>query len=205
MSTSARKPAPFPSRDEILAFIRESEKQVGKREISRAFGLDADQKMRLKKILKEFEAEGVIGRAGKRRYGEAEALPRVAVIEITGTDTDGELMARPQAWPKESQAPAIYVAPEKRGPAALGPGESLNSAVVNHPDLDLPLREKEGLVWKLAHIYGWEVDFAHDIRPGRAGFFLSLRPIPVKGRMVGRHTIVAKWPEPVASLRALRG
>jgi ribonuclease R len=123
MSRSARKPAPFPSRDEILAFIRESDKQVGKREISRAFGLDADQKMQLKKILKEFEAEGVIGRVGKRRYGETEALPRVAVIEIIGTDTDGELMARPQAWPQESSAPAIYVAPEKRGPAALGPGE----------------------------------------------------------------------------------
>src|SRR5512134_2760220 len=123
MSKSAKKPAPFPSRDEILAFIRESEKQVGKREISRAFGLNADQKMQLKKILKEFETEGVIGRVGKRRYGEVEALPRVAVIEIIGTDTDGELMARPQAWPKESPAPAIYVTPEKRGPAALGPGE----------------------------------------------------------------------------------
>jgi murein DD-endopeptidase MepM/ murein hydrolase activator NlpD len=52
--------------------------------------------------------------------------------------------------------------------AELGPGESLNSAVIRHPDLDLPLSEKEGLVWQLAHIYGWEVDFAHDIRPGDA-------------------------------------
>ncbi|NIP82637.1 MAG: hypothetical protein GWM90_26830, partial [Gemmatimonadetes bacterium] len=51
---------------------------------------------------------------------------------------------------------------------SLGPGESLNSAVVNHPDLDLPHREKEALVWQLATIYGWEVDFAHDIRPGDA-------------------------------------
>jgi murein DD-endopeptidase MepM/ murein hydrolase activator NlpD len=48
----------------------------------------------------------------------------------------------------------------------LGPGGSLYRAVVDHPDLDLPHREKEALVWKLAHIYGWEVDFAHDVRPG---------------------------------------
>lgn len=48
----------------------------------------------------------------------------------------------------------------------LGPGGSLYRAVVGHPDLDLPLREKEALVWKLAHIYGWELDFSHDMRPG---------------------------------------
>jgi ribonuclease R len=123
MTTGDKKPSPFPSRDQILTFIRESDKQVGKREIGRAFGLDAGQKMQLKKVLKELEAEGVIGRAGKRRYGEAEALPAVAVIEITGTDIDGEVMARPQSWSGESPAPAIYVAPEKRGLSALGPGE----------------------------------------------------------------------------------
>lgn len=48
----------------------------------------------------------------------------------------------------------------------LGSGGSLYSAVTGHPDLDLPLREREAMVWKLAHIYGWELDFAHDMRPG---------------------------------------
>lgn len=120
---ATRKPSPFPSRDEILTFIRESEKEVGKREIGRAFGLDADQKVQLKKVLKELETEGVIGRTGKRRYGGAEGLPAVAVIEIVGADVDGEVMARPQNWPTDSPTPAIYVAPERRGPAALGPGE----------------------------------------------------------------------------------
>ena len=48
----------------------------------------------------------------------------------------------------------------------LGPGGSLYRAIVDHPELDLPHREKEALVWKLAHIYGWELDFAHDVRPG---------------------------------------
>jgi murein DD-endopeptidase MepM/ murein hydrolase activator NlpD len=49
---------------------------------------------------------------------------------------------------------------------ALGSGGSLYSAVVNHAELDLPHREKEALVWQLAHIYGWELNFAHDMRPG---------------------------------------
>ena len=123
MNTSQKKRSPFPSREQILTFIRESDKQVGKREIARAFGLDSDQKMELKAVLKELEADGIIGRSGKRRYGEAEALPSVAVIEVIGTDLDGELMARPQSWAKDTPAPTIYVAPERRGPSALGPGE----------------------------------------------------------------------------------
>lgn len=76
--------------------------------------------------------------------------------------------------------------------AALGPGESLNSAVVNHPDLELPLREKEGLVWKLAHIYGWEVDFAHDIRPGDAFRVVYEREARPDGTSRSARVIVAE-------------
>ncbi len=50
----------------------------------------------------------------------------------------------------------------------LGEGGSIYSALVNHPGLDLPLQVREGMVWDLAHIYGWEIDFAHDMRPGDA-------------------------------------
>ncbi|TVR84170.1 MAG: ribonuclease R [Rhodospirillales bacterium] len=118
-----RKSAAFPSRDALLDFIRESDKRVSKREIARAFNLDADQKVELKRVLKELEAEGEIGRGGKRRYEKPMTLPRVAVIEIAGTDTDGELLAKPQTWTYDVPPPTIYVAPERRGPAALGPGE----------------------------------------------------------------------------------
>lgn len=48
----------------------------------------------------------------------------------------------------------------------LEPGGSLYSTLVNQPGVDLPDREKEQLVWNLAHIYGWELNFAHDLRPG---------------------------------------
>ena len=48
----------------------------------------------------------------------------------------------------------------------LGDGGSLYQAVVEEAGLNLPYREREALVWKLAHIYGWELDFIHDMRPG---------------------------------------
>ena len=99
MATNTRsKSAPFPSREQIVEFIRGSEARVGKREIARAFRLDAEQKIELRRVLKELEASGDIGRDRGRRYQDASALPSVAVIEITGVDTDGETMARPFGW-----------------------------------------------------------------------------------------------------------
>lgn len=61
----------------------------------------------------------------------------------------------------------------------LASGASLYSAVVHHPDLDLPFRDRESMVWELARIYGWELDFAHDMRPGdrfRVVFEREVRP-----------------------------
>lgn len=122
MSRSA-KSAPFPSRDEIVSYIRDNPDAAGKREIARAFRLDASQKMQLKKFLKELEADGVLERRRGRRYAEPGALPPVTVVEITGTDTDGEVLARPVAWEEDGAPPVIYMAPEKRSRAALGTGD----------------------------------------------------------------------------------
>jgi murein DD-endopeptidase MepM/ murein hydrolase activator NlpD len=45
-------------------------------------------------------------------------------------------------------------------------GGSLYTAMVNAAELDLPRRERETLVYTLAHIYGWEINFASDMHPG---------------------------------------
>ncbi|MBV9736473.1 MAG: ribonuclease R [Acidisphaera sp.] len=60
----------------------------------------------------------------RRPHGEpqAEALPETLVLEVTGTDADGDALARPverQAGP----LPFIRMAPEPRGRPALAPGE----------------------------------------------------------------------------------
>ncbi len=113
----------FPSREAIAAFIRESPRRVGKREIARAFGLRGDQKTALKSVLKDLEAEGSIARSHKRQFAEPASLPRITVVEVTGLDTDGELLARPQAWAEETAPPVIYMAPEARSRSALAPGD----------------------------------------------------------------------------------
>ena len=129
MSRSAKSAAPFSSRDEIVSYIRDNPDAAGKREIARAFRLDASQKMALKKMLKELEADGVLERRRGRRYAEPGALPPVTVVEITGTDTDGEVLARPLTWDADGAPPVIYMAPEKRSRAALGPGDRVLARV----------------------------------------------------------------------------
>lgn len=122
MVTHKRVPAPLPSKEQVLEFIREGGERVGKREIARAFHLDAEQKVALRLMLKDLEAEGALARGHGRRYGAPGALPSVAVIEITAIDTDGETLARPLQW-SEGAPPVIYVAPERRSPAAFVAGD----------------------------------------------------------------------------------
>lgn len=121
---SPKTRAPFPTREQITTFIRESGSRVGKREIARAFRLNAEQKLELRRVLKEMESEGALGRDRGRRFRDPESLPSVGVIEITGVDTDGEITARPFGW-TEGVPPLVYVAPEKRSRAAYATGEKV--------------------------------------------------------------------------------
>ena len=123
----ARRPprgAPsFPSREEIRRFIRESPGRVGKREIARAFDLDAAQRAELRDVLKTLAAEGDLSPSGARRYRAPGRLPEVAVLRVTGTDPDGEALARPLTWTEDTPPPLILMAPEARGRPALAPGD----------------------------------------------------------------------------------
>ncbi len=123
LTKSRQKSAPFPSREDILRFVTESPAPVGRREIVRAFRLDTGQRARLKRVLRDMEEDGSLPSRRKRRSAKAGVLPAVAVVEITGTDTDGEVLARPLAWEGDAPPPVITMAPEKRGRPALGPGD----------------------------------------------------------------------------------
>jgi len=118
-----QKRSPLPSKEELLGYIRESPVPVGKREIARAFRLSGAERIQLKTMLKELQQEGTLGRERGRRFGAPGRLPEVTLVEISGTDADGELLAKPLAWEGETPPPRIYMAPERRGTPALGAGE----------------------------------------------------------------------------------
>jgi ribonuclease R len=120
-----KKSAPFPTREEILGFIADTPGRVGKREIARAFSLDTEQKMNLKKVLKELKGDGQIQRTHSQRFAESGGLPQVAVVIVMGPDEDGEIRAKPTTWDEETDPPTIFMLPERRGQPALAPGDKV--------------------------------------------------------------------------------
>jgi len=122
---------PFPTKEQVLAFIRESPTPVGKREIARAFHLKGSDRIPLKALLKELEREGAVDRGRNRRLGASGELPEVTVVQIIGPDADGDLWARPVDLRPDDAEPRILVIEAKRsdrpqsgaGGAGLGPGD----------------------------------------------------------------------------------
>ena len=121
--SSKPDPQPFPSKAEVIAFVQDSPTPVGKREIARAFQIKGGDRIQLKALLRELKQEGVLERGQRRKVGPRGHLPAVAVLEVSGIDEDGELLARPAVWDEDSTPPTIYLAPEKRSRAALAPGD----------------------------------------------------------------------------------
>ncbi|CAA7626728.1 Ribonuclease R [Candidatus Terasakiella magnetica] len=117
------KHVPIPSKQEILDFIKSSPGRVGKRELARAFNLRGSDKIDLKAILRELEREGAVERGHKKRFARPGSLPDVGVVEIIGSDTDGELLARPVAWDQDGRPPRIFMAPFRQGEPAVGVGD----------------------------------------------------------------------------------
>jgi len=111
----------LPNREQILAFIEQSDAPAGKREIARAFGLSAQQKIALKALLKDMADEGLIDSAPGRAFHKMGGLPKVTVLRVADIDDGGNVWAVPERWEAETPPPRIRVRERKRG--ALGVGE----------------------------------------------------------------------------------
>jgi ribonuclease R len=105
----------LPSRDELLAFIREHSGNVGTREIARAFGAKNADRAELKRMLRDLTEGGHIDRRRKKLHRPG-TLPPVVVADVTGRDSDGELLARPTEWDEEAHgaAPVIRIGSQRR-------------------------------------------------------------------------------------------
>ncbi len=113
------KQVPFPTKEEIIAFIGDKPGQIGTREIARAFNLKNDRRVELKRLLRELADEGRIESKHKKLIPPG-ALPSVTLADITGRDADGELIAIPVEWTEDSPAPTIRIAmPRKPRPGEV--------------------------------------------------------------------------------------
>jgi ribonuclease R len=116
-SHPARDPANggLPSKKQILDFLNSAQGKAGKREIARAFGVSGGARIALKRLLAEMAADGTLG-GDKKHLREKGKLPPVAVLEVTGRDSDGDLVAKPLEWEADDGGrPVVRLRPAERG------------------------------------------------------------------------------------------
>ncbi len=118
----------LPTREDILSFLKREREagqgagKIGKREIARAFAIKGADRIALKRMLKELEAEGAIERRRKVLHRPG-TLPSVVLADITGRDKDGDLLAVPVEWDAEhGPVPKILLMPSRQRPGAATPG-----------------------------------------------------------------------------------
>ena len=121
MTKPRKKDRPFPSRDEVVAFVRSATGKVGKREIAREFGITGPERALLKDMLRDLEIDGVIEKTGRRALSMPGELPAVFVADIVETDDDIAL-AKPARWTREDEPPRIEVHQSPKRPA-VGVGD----------------------------------------------------------------------------------
>ncbi|WP_159866746.1 ribonuclease R [Novosphingobium sp. 9U] len=139
----AKRAPGLPSRQQILDFIQESSEPAGKREISRAFGLQGQEKIQLKALLKDMAEEGLID--GKRTaYHRMGGVPKVTVLRVIDID-DGEAIAVPDSWQPDDATPPPRIRLIEKGPG--GP-KSQRAPALKKGDRVLARTEESNGHWR---------------------------------------------------------
>jgi ribonuclease R len=117
-----KRSAGLPSRKQILDFIASSDQPAGKREIARAFGLSGQDKIDLKRLLKDMADEGLIDSSPGRAFHQAGGVPKVTVLRVSAVDDGGAVWAVPEQWHAEGPPPRLRIL-ERGRRGALGIGD----------------------------------------------------------------------------------
>mgnify|MGYP000853333915 CR=1 FL=1 len=95
------------TRDNVLAFLAEHGSEAGNRDLVKHFRLKGAERIKLKRILKDIEGEGLIEKR-RGRFHQPGRMPSVMLCDVTGRDADGELIAEPAEWVAVCPVTAAY-------------------------------------------------------------------------------------------------
>ena len=125
----ARRPTKsgLPTRQQILDFLAESDRPADKREIGKAFGLHGQDKIALKRLLRDMGDEGLIDSGPGRAFHRMGGIPKVTVLRIVDIDDAGRVFAVPERWEAEEAPPRLRVMERKGRGSALGVGDRILS------------------------------------------------------------------------------
>ena len=137
-----KKRSGLPGRDEILEFIKTSPGKVGKREIARAFDIKGAERLDLNRLLAAMTEDGTLS-GDRKRLKKKGSLPSVTVLEVTGRDDDGDLIAKPAVWEDEGERPSVLLPVRTaRGPevdieAEIGIGDRILARITELAEADV--------------------------------------------------------------------
>ena len=177
----------FPDRESIIAFVKAHPGEAGTRELARHFGLKNESRAALRRILRELADEGAIAKQGKK-VREVKSLPPTIVADVTGRDSDGELLAAPAEWLEEVDGPAPIIrihVPRRAAPGTV-PGVGDRALLrVEKPDSKHD-KAYRGRVVKLLDKTAHRVLGIFRLMPNGDG-----RMIPVDKKQAGRELAIA--------------
>lgn len=119
------EPGTLPTALQLKKFLASAQGKLRMVEIARAFNLTPDQRPALRNLIRQMKEDGQAAPAGRRSVEaplhRRPTLPEMCLVEVFGTDTEGDPLARPVGWEGDGPAPLIYMRPEQRGQPALAP------------------------------------------------------------------------------------
>ena len=124
----------LPTKQQILDWVADHPDAASKRDISKAFAVKGQEKIELKRLLKELAAEGRLERR-RKTYRDAEHLPPVTVLKLLAPDSNGDLFARPMEFQGDGPVPRILYRPREADPA-LGEGDRFLARLIEERDED---------------------------------------------------------------------
>ena len=177
----------FPDRESIVAFVKAHPGEAGTRELARHFGLKNESRAALRRILRELSDEGAIAKQGKK-VREVKSLPPTIVADVTGRDSDGELLASPAEWLEEVDGPAPIIrihVPRRAAPGTVAGVGDRALLRVEKPDSKHD-KAYRGRVIKLLDKTAHRVLGIFRLMPNGDG-----RMIPVDKKQAGRELAIA--------------
>ncbi len=137
MAKDPRLKRPPLTKEVVLAAIARLGGPAAKQDLARALQVTADERRDLRRILKELEEDGALGRVGKRTFASATSLPDTGVMEVIDRDPDGELLGRMRGQ-DGLFGPTVPLAPGtargKPGEPAVGIGDRVLVRIVRERD-----------------------------------------------------------------------
>jgi ribonuclease R len=188
LARSKQTSVPFPSREQLLAFIKDHAGQAGTREIARAFGLKNADRAELKRVLRGLADEGTVEKRRKTLHKPG-TLPSVTLADIVERDRDGKIIAVPTEWDEEAHgdAPRIRVLTQRKAK----PGEA--AGIGDRALLRVEkLSERDGV----AAYSGRVIKVLDRAKKRMIGIFRSIpggggRLVPVDKKALGRELAIA--------------